>query len=274
MRLVATDLDGTLLRGDRTVSARTVATLRRLARRGVSHVVVTGRPAVRCAPFFAALDYRGLAICGHGTQLYDAGNRRLLASTELNPASARSVLGRIADRIGPLDLAVDTAGPAGEFLVGDGFGRGDEADLAPFRRVTGDRLWDLPIEKVVLRHPTVPDADLVAIATGCCLPDVVVTLAGPGFVELLPARCDKAGRLAQVAAALGVPSHEAVAFGDMPSDRAMLAWAGWAVAMANGHPELKATADEIAPDHDEDGVAVVLDRILAAGGLVPTTGTR
>ena len=52
-----------------------------------------------------------------------------------------------------------------------------------------------------------------------------------------------------------------IAFGDMPNDLPMLSWAGTSYAMANGHPDVRAAADHVAPPHDEDGVAVVLERV-------------
>lgn len=275
--LAATDLDGTLLRSDATVSPRTRATLRRLRGRGIHHVVVTGRPASGCGPFFDALGYRGLAVCGQGAQLYDAGRGVLLSSVGLDRELARTVLGRIAERIGPVEPAVVTSGLHGEFVITEGFSQGDERELAPFRLSAADRIWDLPIDKVLIRHRSLPDADLVAVAAECCTPGLTVTHAGPRMVELLPTGFDKATGLAQVADSLGLTSREVIAFGDMPNDLPMLAWAGHAVAMSNGHPELKAVADEIAPHHDDDGVAVVLDRILdgqARPGGARTAGSR
>ncbi|WP_055589543.1 Cof-type HAD-IIB family hydrolase [Peterkaempfera griseoplana] len=267
--LVATDLDGTLLRSDATVSARTVATLGRLAGQGVVHVIATGRPASGCAPFFEALGYRGLAVCGQGAQVYDAGRGELLSSVGLDRDTARAVVTRLVARIGPVDLAVVTSGLHGEFVVTPGFSQGDERELAPFRLTSAELLWDAPVDKVLLRHPTLSDADLVAAAEQCCVPGVTVTHAGPRMVDLLPTGFDKATGLARVARSLGLDRREVIAFGDMPNDLAMLSWAGYAVAMSNGHPELKAVADEIAPHHDEDGVAAVLDRILDEGAGMP-----
>ncbi|MFJ6216875.1 HAD family hydrolase [Streptomyces sp. NPDC092296] len=263
IRLVATDLDGTLLGADSTVSPRTRATLRRLAERGIEHVIATGRPASGCAPFFDALGYRGLAVCGQGAQVYDAGRGRLLTGAELDRDAARDALARLAALVGPVELAVVTSGLHGEFLVTEGFGRGDERALAPFRPASVAQLWEQPVDKVLIRHRDLSDGDLVAAAARCCGPGLTVVHAGPRMVDLLPTGFDKATGLARVADSLGVGSHEVIAFGDMPNDIPMLTWAGYAVAMGNAHPELKAVADEIAPDHDEDGVAVVLDRLLA-----------
>lgn len=273
-RLVATDLDGTLLREDCTLSARTLETLRRTTGRGIHHVIVTGRPASGCAPFFDALGYTGLAVCGQGAQIYDAGHRRLLSATGLDRDLARAALARLTRTVGPLDLAVVTSGADGEFVITGGFGRGDERALAPYRSATPDTLWDLPVDKVLLRHRTLGDTELAEAAARCAGPGLAVTHAGPHIVELLPSGFDKGTGLAEVARALGVTSREVTAFGDMPNDIPLLTWAGHGVAMANAHPGLKAVADEIAPANDEDGVAAVLERILGPAEPVPELGAR
>lgn len=269
--VVATDLDGTLLRSDLTVSAYTRTVLRRLDETGVRHVIVTGRPASGCGPVFRALGYRGLAVCGQGAQVYDVDRDLLLTHTELDRAAAQAVVARLTRRVGRLHLAVVTSGPLGEFVIAPGFSRGDERELSPFRLVPNEGLWSQPIDKVLLRHDALSDWELAAEALAHCGPGLRVMHAGPGIVELLPAGFDKATGLAQVCAVLGATPSDVVAFGDMPNDVPMLQWAGHAVAMANGHPELRAVADEIAPSNDDDGVAVVLDRLLHEALPEPST---
>ncbi|MFC7897775.1 HAD family hydrolase [Streptomyces sp. NPDC057381] len=266
-RLVATDLDGTLLRGDATVSARTRAALRRAERAGARHVIVTGRPARGCLPFFAALDYQGLAVCGQGAQIYDAGRGALLTGAVLDRPAARAALSRLTALVGPLDLAVVTSGEDAEFVVSDGFCRGDERELAPYRTVDRAGLWERSVDKVLLRHRTLSDRALTEAASRCAGPGLTVVHAGPRVVELLPTGFDKATGLARVVRSLGLTADDVIAFGDMPNDIPLLRWAGHAVAMANGHPDLKAVADEIAPANDDDGVAEVLERILDLGVL-------
>ncbi|KUN00496.1 hypothetical protein AQI95_34700 [Streptomyces yokosukanensis] len=265
--MVATDLDGTLLRGDATVSPRTLGALRRAKAAGAEHVIVTGRPARGCLPFFTALAYTGLAVCGQGAQIYDAGRGRLLCGTVLDRPAAQATLRRLTARVGQLDLAVVTSGEEAEFVVCDGFCRGDERELAPYRTADRARLWERPVDKVLLRHRTLSDNALTRAALECAEPGLTVVHAGPRIVELLPAGFDKATGLAQVARSLGLTAGDVIAFGDMPNDIPLLRWAGHAVAMANGHPDLKAVADEIAPANDDDGVAEVLERILDIGVL-------
>ncbi|NYI04220.1 HAD family hydrolase [Allostreptomyces psammosilenae] len=271
-RAVATDLDGTLLRGDLTVSERSRRALGLAVRAGARHIVVTGRPVPGCRPILDALGYRGLAVCGQGTQLYDAGTHRLLAAYTLDREVARAVVARTAAELGPLQLAVVTAGLDGRFVVGPGF------DRRP-RRGWGvvedpEELWSGPIEKVLLRHPTLPDAAIAAAAERAAGGEATVTHAGERLVEILPAGVTKASGLRLAAERLGFRPEETIAFGDMPNDLPMFEWAGYGVAMANAHPSLLAVADEIAPGNEEDGVAAVLERVFggAPGGAAPVAG--
>lgn len=264
-RLVATDLDGTLLSSDSMVSPRTSRALQRLAAHAIHHVIVTGRPASLCKPYFSALGYTGLAVCGQGAQVFDAGRSRLRSWCHLDRTMARQVVDRLATRVGPLDLAVVTSGLDGDFLITPGFSRGDERELSPYRVVDAEELWDHPIDKVLVRHRTLADNDLVGAAAACIGPEMTVVHAGRRIVELLPGGFDKATGLAQVVSSFGLTARDVIAFGDMPNDIPMLSWAGHAVAMANGHPDLMAVAHEIAPANDDDGVAVVLERILDQG---------
>jgi hydroxymethylpyrimidine pyrophosphatase-like HAD family hydrolase len=87
-------------------------------------------------------------------------------------------------------------------------------------------------------------------------------MAGEGIVELLPLGLSKATGLSLAARRLGVKAADTIAFGDMPNDIPMFAWSSYSVAMANAHGELKAVADEVTSSNEEDGIAVVLERLL------------
>ncbi|MFF8593884.1 Cof-type HAD-IIB family hydrolase [Streptomyces sp. NPDC015220] len=263
-RLVATDLDGTLLRSDQSVSERTLRALARAAGAGAHHLVVTGRPATACKQYLAALGYRGLAVCGQGAQLYDAGADRLLTSASLDLDLARSVVERVEAALGPLELGVVTAPPESRFKVTPRFGE----RVRHGWDVTADRrlLWSDPIDKLVLHHPGVPEDELEAEARRLCGDEVTVVHSVQGMVEVLPPGTTKAAGVERAARLLGLDAAGTVAFGDMPNDIPLLAWAGHGVAVANAHPALRAMADEVAPGNDEDGVAVVLERLFGAGG--------
>jgi Cof subfamily protein (haloacid dehalogenase superfamily) len=259
--LIATDLDGTLLRGDDTFSDRSLDALARVAAAGARHLVVTGRPAPRVRPLLDALHSRGLAVCGQGAQLYDAATDRLLWSVTLDRELAWTALGKIEAEVGQVYAAVDQDGVQGLTLIEPGY-RMPHPTLPALRVHSRDDLWCEPISKVLLRHPTLSDDELAATARSVVGSLATVTMSGPGTVELQPCGITKATGLALAAEHLGLRPRDTIAFGDMPNDIPMFDWAARGVAMANAHPELKAVADEVTTSNEDDGVAVVLERLF------------
>jgi Cof subfamily protein (haloacid dehalogenase superfamily) len=259
-RLVATDLDGTLLRSDGSVSTRTRDALAAATAAGAAHIVVTGRAVPWTRDILEDLDYRGLAVCGQGAQVYDAGERRLLTSVTLDRQLAGVAIAKIEAETGPLYLAASRDGLDGDVLVGPGYRIMGALPGKPFTDASD--LWSAPLNKIYLQHPTLTDDELAEVALRTAGGFVGVTMAGAGIVELLPLGLTKATGLSLAARRLGVKAADTIAFGDMPNDIPMFAWSGHGVAMANAHEDLKAVADEVTASHDEDGIAVVLERLL------------
>ncbi|MEU8913450.1 HAD family hydrolase [Streptomyces libani] len=259
-KLIATDLDGTLLRSDETVSERTRQALAAATAAGAAHIVVTGRAVPWTRHILDALDYRGLAVCGQGGQVYHAGEHRLLTSVTLDRQLAGLALSKIEAEVGPLYLAASRDGLEGEVLVGPGY-RVQEGPLPNVLMDDPGELWAAPINKVYIQHPALDDDALAQVARQVAGDLVGVTVAGEGIVELLPLGLSKATGLSLAARRLGLTAKETLAFGDMPNDIPMFAWAAHGVAMANAHDELKAVADEFTASNEDDGVAVVLERL-------------
>ncbi|MEU5374944.1 HAD family hydrolase [Streptomyces sp. NPDC001588] len=261
-RLIATDLDGTLLRPDGTVSHRTREALAAVTAAGAAHIVVTGRAVPWTRHVLDDLGYRGLAVCGQGAQVYHAGEHRLLTSLTLDRQIAGLALAKIEAEVGPLLLAASRDGLDGEVLVGPGY-RAHEGPL-PYQPIHNPAdLWSAPLNKVYIQHPTLGDDELAEAAEQAAGGLVGVTMAGEGIVEILPLGLNKATGLSLAARRLGVKGAGTIAFGDMPNDIPMFAWAAHGVAMANAHADLKAVADEVTLSNEEDGIAVVLERLLA-----------
>ncbi|WP_328914667.1 MULTISPECIES: HAD family hydrolase [unclassified Streptomyces] len=259
-RLVATDLDGTLLREDGTVSQVSRDALTAVAAAGAAHIVVTGRSVPWTRHVLADLDYHGLAVCGQGAQLYDAGAHRLLTSITLDRQLAGLALAKIEAEVGPVAVAASRDGLSGDVLIGEGYVYHPE--LPVVLMADPAELWAEPINKLYIQRRELGDDGLARAARAVAGDLVGVTVAGDGIVELLPLGLTKATGLALAARRLKVTAAETIAFGDMPNDIAMLKWAGHGVAMANAHAELKAVADEITASNDEDGIALVLERVF------------
>jgi Cof subfamily protein (haloacid dehalogenase superfamily) len=257
-RLVATDLDGTLVRSDETVSPESARVLAELDRRGVPVVFVTARPLRWMEELWSMVGAHGLAVVSNGAILYDVTNRevREVAGIDREPGLALvEVIAR----------AVPTAGFAIERV--DGM-RHDEryVDLhrteGALRGALAD-LWDATAVKLLVQDL---DADphvfreAVLAAVG---DSAVATWSVDHLVEISAPGITKAATLARVAAELGVDAADVIAFGDMPNDLAMLGWAGTSYAMANAHPDVLALADHVAPANDDHGVARVLADVFS-----------
>lgn len=258
--LIATDLDGTLLRAGDIVSDRSRAALARATGAGARHVVATGRPVPQVLPLLADLGYQGLAVCGQGAQVYDTVAGAMISSLGLDRDLAETAVGKIEAEVGAVHLAVNQCAADGLTLAERDY-RLPHPTL-PATRVEGRAgLWAEPINKVLVRHPVLSDEELVEAARDVVGDLVTVTMAGPDTVELQPFGVTKATGLAVAAEWLGLAPGDAIAFGDMPNDIPMFDWAAHGVAMANAHPELKSVADEITLSNEDDGIAVILERL-------------
>ncbi|MCX4628220.1 MULTISPECIES: Cof-type HAD-IIB family hydrolase [unclassified Streptomyces] len=259
--LIATDLDGTLLRAGDTVSARSYAALATARAAGAQHIIVTGRPVPQVRHVLDDLGYTGLAVCGQGAQVYDTACARLLHSIPLDRDLADVALGKIEAEIGEVYAAVNQEGVDAEMLIGPGY-RMWHPHLPTVRVHRRSDLWAAPINKVLLQHPELDDDELTRVARSVVGDLVNVTMAGEHTVELQPPGVSKASGLALAAELLGVGPSSTIAFGDMPNDIPMFAWAAHGVAMANAHRELMAVADELTLSNEQDGIAVVLERLF------------
>jgi hydroxymethylpyrimidine pyrophosphatase-like HAD family hydrolase len=122
------------------------------------------------------------------------------------------------------------------------------------------------VTKLLVRHPEMEFAEFTERARHAVGDDAVVTWAGLRLVEISAAGVTKAFALERLCRRLGIDAAEVVAVGDMPNDLAMLAWAGTGVAVANATPEVLEAADQVTAANIDDGVALLLEQILAANG--------
>ena len=257
-RLVATDLDGTLVRSDGSVSDRSRAAVAALEDRGVPVVFVTARPLRWMDDLWPMVGDHGLAIVSNGAIVYDVARREVRELRGIDREAGLVLLEAIRAAVPGAGVAIETvSGIRRDPVYVDGH---PVPEGSPRGRL--EDLWTDPAAKVLVRHV---DMDPVAfreavvaavgdLATATWTLDGLMEISGPGVT--------KASALVGLAAGLGVDAADVLAFGDMPNDVPMLTWAGTSYAMANGHPDVRAAADHEAPANDEDGVAAVLERVF------------
>lgn len=277
-RLVATDLDGTLLDAAGHVTEPTRSVLAELDRRGVPVVFVTGRPIRWMEDLWVDVGGHGLAICSNGGIVYDVAARAIRSSRVIDGPVLLEVADRLRDRLPGTVFAVETT---------DGFAR--EPEYLP-RQAASDLLHQItvapltelatdehPCVKLLARHDEhVPEDYWRAVDEAVGDLVTVTWSSSSALVEMSAHGVTKASTLERLCAELDVAAADVVAFGDMPNDIPLLAWAGASYAMAGAHAEVTAVAQHVAGHHHEDGVAAVLVELFGLDGLAgwarPTAG--
>jgi Cof subfamily protein (haloacid dehalogenase superfamily) len=263
VRLVACDLDGTLLLPDTTVSPRTLAAIGRLRQAGIAFLMVTGRPPRSVRGIARRAGLGGLAICANGALVYDLDAGEVLTSTPLASGVGRRLVGELRKALpGVVFASEDERGFRRESAwVGRGLDVVDEVVHADPLDVVAE-----PVAKLLVRHPELSLTELVDRVRELASGRAVVTYSGTSLVEVSAAGVTKAYALDWVCRRLGIPAGAVMAFGDMPNDLPMLVWAGHSVAVANAQPEVRRAADEVTASNLDDGVALVLERLVGGDG--------
>jgi len=263
VQLVATDLDGTLLRNDGTISLRTQKVLKRLRAAGVVVVLVTARPPRIVRIIAKNIGATGLVICCNGAITYDLTTDAIIVHVPIPPEVACRIVS-----------AVRLSTPRSCFAVERGLRFGCEPAYAAINPIPEQHepflddalaLCTIEVTKLIVRHPDIPVEDLLHRTRSIAGDTVFVTYSSASFVEVSAAGISKASALEALCDRLRIVSSQVIAFGDMPNDLPMLRWAGHGVAVANAHVDVLAAADEVTLSNNEDGVAVMLERLLVPG---------
>jgi Cof subfamily protein (haloacid dehalogenase superfamily) len=262
-RLVATDLDGTLLGPDGRLSPRTLAALDAASEAGITVVAATGRSFRTAVPRVAPSPALRHLVCSNGAVVYD---RESATVVEHHPLAAASVPAALAALRGGLaGVRFGWESPSGwaweEAFVDSRPQMDDDTDAGsvvaglgpPFPLVT----------KLFVGHPELVRDELVAAVAPLLVDGLVVSTSGAGFVEVTGAGVDKAFGVALVCARLGVERREVVALGDHLNDVPLLRWAARSVAMGGAHPAALAAAGEVTASCADDGAAAVLESVIA-----------
>jgi Cof subfamily protein (haloacid dehalogenase superfamily) len=256
-RLVATDLDGTVVRSDGTIAPRTRAVIERVEAAGVPFVMVTGRPPRWMAQVVEMTGHRGLAVCANGALVYDLHTERVVERFLLEQEVAVEVARTLRDELPDIAFAVERPdlGFAHEHAYVPSWEQPEHHPLPVEELVSGG------VVKLLARHPGLGSDELLAAARAAVGERATFThSSNDGLLEISAAGVSKATGLAALARQAGVEAADVVAFGDMPNDLPMLAWAGRGVAVGNAHPDVLELADEVTASNDDDGVAQVLER--------------
>ncbi len=234
-RLVATDLDGTLLGRDGSISARTLGALKRARAAGIELLMVTGRPARHVAKIAGVPELGGSAICVNGALIYDLDRELVVREERLTAIIACQLVQELRLRLPGICFAVEV-----------GLEYGWEPNYALLRKraelprlpiVDALTLCAHGVNKLIARHPQLSADELLARSQDLFLEQARVSYSGAPILEISAAAVSKASALTAYCAQLSIDKNQVLSFGDMPNDLPMLEWAGHSVAMAQRTPE-------------------------------------
>lgn len=279
MRVIAMDMDGTLLNSRKEISPRTREALIRAQKEGIILILASGRPTTGLMRFAKELEmdkHHGLLVSYNGSQVVDCGTGEVLFNQALSVKEGKAVLEHMKkfDRVRPMidkgkymyvnnvyDQFIMFNGRAFNVMEyesrGGNFNLCEERDLAAF--------VDFPLNKIL----TTADPEYLQAHYKEMMEPFKDTLScmftGPFYFEFTAKGIDKAKALRAVLEPMGYKREDMIAFGDGQNDASMLNYAGYGVAMANAVEELKAQADEVTASLDEDGIALTVERMLKEG---------
>ncbi|SDL30811.1 hypothetical protein SAMN05421874_11955 [Nonomuraea maritima] len=252
-RLVATDLDGTALRTDGTVSPRTAAAFAKVEESGAMLVFVTGRPPRWMGAVAGAVRHHGLAICANGALIYDLHTERIVESHLITVDVLAEVVAQLRANVPELLFSVEYEA---------GYAHESDFPHAGLGTAVADSLTGRPCAKLLARHAGLGADELLAAVHAVVGHLVTATHSSrKGLVEMSAQGVTKASALAALAGEHAIAAAHSVAFGDMPNDLPMLSWAGTSYAVANAHPDVLAVVDHVTATNDDDGVALVIEKL-------------
>jgi Cof subfamily protein (haloacid dehalogenase superfamily) len=259
--VVVTDLDGTVVRSDGTISDRSRDAVRDASDAGALVLVATGRPPRWLAGIDTALGHNGLAICANGAIVYDLQRSEVVDAHPVEVDVIRHVMAELRAAVPEVGFAIERVD--GLFAHEPSYHPRWEPETDTFIGDLDDVL-DAPVAKVLGRREGLDSDELLALARVLVSgTEVSVTHSSiDGLLEISARGVTKASTLEALLAERDLAAPDVVAFGDMPNDIEMLTWVGHGVAVANAHPDVLAVADEVTSSNDDDGVAEVLERLF------------
>jgi len=259
-RLVASDIDGTLIHNDGTLGQSTLDVIHALP---VPLVLVTGRPVRWLRQLYDQMPEPVPAVCANGAVVYDPHTDEILRADPLSVDLLLDVTKRLREAVPDVALAVEVE-EGRKFWYEKAWPVRWESDTDAVRVLASpEELTSAPAVKLLARSARYGPDEFAELVSRTLAGFAETThSSSSALVEISAAGVTKAAGLAWLGERQGIRASEVIAFGDMPNDLPMLAWAGHSVAMGNAHPAVRAVADEIGSTNDEDGVATYLRKVF------------
>ncbi len=270
-KLIALDLDGTLLNSEKQLSARNYAALEAAAAKGVEIVPCTGRfyggmpEVVRNLPFL----HYGITI--NGAAVFDFVNNKTVCREEIEKDDTNAVMTYLESLPVLFDCYLDNASYIAQHFLDHA---SDYLDDKHFLKMIRDLRIPVPdlkpyvmsreenVQKIIMFTKDLELRNYVLEHLSERFPNLIATSSVPQNVEINQKNANKGRAIQNLAAYLGIPVESTMAFGDGLNDVMLLEGAGFGIAMENAEEITKSRAKYITLDNDHDGVAAAIERFV------------
>lgn len=264
IRLIALDLDGTLLRTDKDISRPNMDAIAACLAKGVKVVLASARPPRAVKSIHAGLKLDSFSVHYNGALVHDLGKNRPLHHNPMTAETVKKII-TAARKLDPdcmvsieiLDRWFTDQHPRDAGLHVESAKMFEPDFIGPL-----DAFLTVPVTKLMLLAPARRLQKIHAMLRRRFTGKVAFAISDDHLVQVMNKGVDKWVGLSRIAALYGIDRKQIMAIGDAPNDIGMVRWAGLGVAVGNAWPELKKHARDIVPSNDDDGVAHALDRYV------------
>lgn len=262
IRLVAVDVDGTLLRSDKSLGRRSIQAIRQAVDAGVRVILATARPPRSVRPIYDQLALDTLLINYNGALIFDPVHHRILYHRPLDALLVRRLI-RLARRLNP-DILVSLEILDRWFTdrLDPRFQTETSKTHHPDYLGPLDAVLNQPVTKLMfLAEPQRLEPVRRTLARHFRR-KITIAVSDPHLIQINHPYATKARALARIARYYHIPSSQVLAIGDAPNDAGMLRWARWGVAVGNAWPQLRRAADVLVASNDDEGVAQAIEQYV------------
>lgn len=277
IKLIALDLDETVLHNDGSFSAFTKRILTQIAATGCYVVIASGRSFHTLPQELTSFSGISYAITSNGAALYDLSLRKLLLRHTISEQAVQQILQYAQTCSAPLEVFCNGEAHASSTYVSypERYGRGKKAAAyIQQTRIPESNLMAFAMERQKeiegFDFSCLTDAQQKQVTADLLkqVAEIRITSSGHHLVEIMHCRAGKESMLQRLAEQLAIKQSEVLAFGNGENDAAMLQWAGMGVAVRNAAPACLEAADVVTDSNEEDGVAKFLETQMQNGGFL------
>lgn len=266
IELIAIDLDGTLLRNDKTISEGNREMIRKAIDNGVDVAICTGRPLEAIQKFLDTLETNSAehySITYNGGLVIQNKTGKVASQVTMSMADAKRLYDVMASLELPLESVLIDAVYQFPFPENHPGHYQQTMNFLPFKQFDMDNLDpETAIFKVVINTETDHLMRMIDQIPNWVYEDFEVMRSHPFQLEIMPKGIDKGTGVSHLADILELTKDQVMVIGDEENDLAMLKWAGTSVVMENGRPDVKEFADYITDSNENDGVAKAIDHFV------------